>query len=197
MVIQRSDAVISRSKCEKLWMTSVYRRGSIGGGKEALAPPLPPKNPHKYEFVWLNSLRQHNSQARIQGLAPSPTKSWIRLWYNLVTQVGCNSNPWLQLHGHLYCGIHTELVAELQFVLIERKHSSEFQQRNIEKRKVMTLRSNSPNYTIPTVCVPTPIYAQNGQGHMAHGRKIKASLKVLDPHLTQFQPLFSELRHIA
>ena len=184
-------------------MTSVYRRGSIGGGQGGLGPPpSPQKTPHKYEFVWLNSLRQHNSQARIQGgkgsLPPPPTKSWIRLWYNLVTQVGCNSNPWLQLHGHLYCGIHTELVAELQFVLIERKHStSEFQQRNIEKRKVMTLRSNSPNYTIPTVCVPTPIYAQNGQGHMAHGRKIKASLKVLGPHLTQFQPLFSELRHIA
>ena len=37
-----------------------------GGGKGALPPP-PKKTPHKYEFVWLNSLRQHNSQARIQG----------------------------------------------------------------------------------------------------------------------------------
>ena len=44
----------------------VCMQARIQGGKGALAP-LPPKNPHKYEFVWLNSLRQHNSQARIQG----------------------------------------------------------------------------------------------------------------------------------
>ena len=42
--------------------------GGGGGAKGALAPPPPKKTtPHKYEFVWLNSLRQHNSQARIQG----------------------------------------------------------------------------------------------------------------------------------
>ena len=55
-----------------------YRRGSRGRARGTLAPPPPTKNPHKYEFVWLNSLRQHNSQARIQGgqggLGPPPYK---------------------------------------------------------------------------------------------------------------------------
>ena len=50
-----------------------------GGGARGPWPPLPPKKtPHKYEFVWLNSLRQHNSQARTQGgqggLGPPPYK---------------------------------------------------------------------------------------------------------------------------
>ena len=43
-----------------------------GGGARGPCPPPPPQTPHKYEFVWLNNLRQHNSQARIQGRGPCP-----------------------------------------------------------------------------------------------------------------------------
>ena len=84
---------------------SYYKNGNQartqgGGGRQGglAPPPQKKKKPHKYEFVWLNSLRQHNSQARIQGgggpRGPCPpTKSWICLW----------EHRWIPLKGIRPC----------------------------------------------------------------------------------------------